>query len=723
MPYVAASGENNSPNTRLAPHNIIVVNSPLSGPSNSPGITTLSAALLQAIGDPQDNEIVFAPTVFCEPNPVIQLTAPLLVAGLQGGHNRIDGRLPNGRIVLDVSPCPDAGIILCGDGRLSLANLILRGGNKRTILLKDRSHLVCDHLHIEGASGPGLALFQRATAQLFNCRIADHLTHGIELHDQGILRIDNSRITTNRQSGIAGFGRVRIEARQCRIEHNGDWNMVLKQESQAHLIECQLGDCRFANIDLSGLASLQTHRCVIRNGERFGLFATDCPTIQLIDTELSHHNGRGIEMQGEGRLSLIRVQIESCGDYGAILFGRSAIEAIDSVVLDNAAHGVCLHDQATGRFERCRFVQNRFSGIGCADDGEGGTVQVRQCLFQGNVLRPIYRGPLHIDPLVPTPLSIRAPFIECVAEPRAEIELFLDRVGEAEQYLTTMQADSNGRFTIDSRLVPEGYVMTATATTHSGATSEFNVIAGHRAGPIISALLGKTGPLSDEAVPHVETGALLRRWRPGSHLILQLEYPIPTSLTRTYAEYLVRQTKPWTAGAITAELREGESKPANHTQVVIPVSYVPASYPDLIDRGGVIYMRWDTRGLFVEPMRILLADGADNKGPCPRILAHEWGHALGLYHARVGLLSRMQGSRPPPPGLVNDFSPTLTYYDVLALHMLYHQSNQQSMTLGQLANRGVMWPQREGQLVRVDDSNEPIFSPRPPPLVTPASPR
>ncbi len=723
-PRLSAFTENTASTAHPTRRATIVVNSSLSGDSTVPGKTTLTAALRQAMNDPRDNEIVFAPAAFHNSKNIVQPAATLLVKDSGAGHDRIDGRLPNGSIVLDVSLCSDAGILIRGDGRLSLSRLTIRGGNQRTILIKDRGRLQGEELTIEGSGGPGVALFQEAVIELVDCRITNHLTHGIELHERATLRIDNSRIDSNRQSGIAAFNQARIETRQCRIQSNGDWNLVLKQESQALLTDCQLDGSRFANLDLGGSARLQANQCIIRDGNKFGLFATDGPVIQLVDTVFSRHGGRGIEIQDAGRITLLRTRIESSGDYGVILFGRSVIEATDSLIRDNTAHGVCLRDQAAGRFELCRFEQNRLSGIGCADHADGGIVQIRQCLFHDNGLRPIYRGPLHIDPLVPTPLSIRGPFIECLADPGAEIDLYIDRAGEAAKYFTTLRADAAGRFELDSRVVPEGFVMTATATTIGGATSEFNVIAGTNAAPVINALLGKTGPLSDNATANIQSDTLLRRWQPGSHLILQMENPPPATPARAYAEFLVARTNAWTAGALTAELRVGPSRSANNGQVVIPVRYVPAQYPDLIDRGGVIYMRWDTRGLFVEPMRILLADGDGKNTPCPRVLAHEWGHALGLYHARVGLLSRMQGSQPPPPGMVNDFSPTLTFYDVLALQMLYHPDNHDGMTLGQLTDRRIVTTLGDRRLVRASDgAKEPVFSPQPPPMATPASPR
>jgi hypothetical protein len=96
-------------------------------------------------------------------------------------------------------------------------------------------------------------------------------------------------------------------------------------------------------------------------------------------------------------------------------------------------------------------------------------------------------------------------------------------------------------------------------------------------------------------------------------------------------------------------------------------------------------MRWDARGHFVEPMQILLATGREARETCPRVLAHELGHVLGLSHVRVGLLSRMQGSIPPTEAFVNDFSPMLTYYDVLALHLLHDAAHADPPPLREVA--------------------------------------
>jgi hypothetical protein len=46
----------------------------------------------------------------------------------------------------------------------------------------------------------------------------------------------------------------------------------------------------------------------------------------------------------------------------------------------------------------------------------------------------------------------------------------------------------------------------------------------------------------------------------------------------------------------------------------------------------------------------------------------------------------MQGSAPPGAGYVNDFSPMMTYYDVLALQALHDPRNTGALSLRQLVH-------------------------------------
>jgi hypothetical protein len=90
----------------------------------------------------------------------------------------------------------------------------------------------------------------------------------------------------------------------------------------------------------------------------------------------------------------------------------------------------------------------------------------------------------------------------------------------------------------------------------------------------------------------------------------------------------------------------------------------------------------------------------------------------------------MQGSMPPSEAFVNDFSPMLTYYDVLALQILHHPQGNIPTTLRQAL---AVAPQPAGTAVASirPESNRPTYSPpvaEPPaldasPTVTPRSNR
>jgi len=674
---------------------------------------TLSLALAEAAADPRDNVIEFDPSLFDASPITLRLTRPIVVATTSSGHDRINAAMAGGSIILDASGCPDAGVMLEGESELTLIGVTIAGGGQRAILVRDHGRITLERVTVRGSGGPGIALFGAGEALLQECLVADNRTHGLELHGQSSAVLSHTTLVGNGQSGLAAFDASRAVGRHCRLCRNGDWNLVLVDESHLRCLDSTLTQSRFANADVGGSASLELTDCILERGLRFGVFATGQAMVTLGGTQVRRHAGRGIELQDRASLRLERCRVESNGEYGMLGFGQSHIRASESVVAYNGAHGVSLRGLAGGEFRQCTFLGNRYSGIGCPDGADGGNIDVTRCLFQKNGLRPIYRGPMHLDPLVPTPVHIDGSIVDCLAEPNARIELFLDRAGEAAHYLRTMQADPRGRFQVDCGEVPDGWVMTATATAQN-ATSEFNVIAGSTSGPVLAALLARTGPLSDRGGP-LWPDSRLRRWKSGTHLVFHIEDP-PSVAVQRYVGFLVRCIEAWTLGAITADVRADDLTAIPAGSVVVPVRYLPTEAPQLSDRGGVTFMKWDPDGCFVRPMEILLATAKDPGESCPRVLAHEIGHTLGLCHVRVGLLSRMQGSTAPHSRVyLNDFSPMLTFYDVQALHVLYDRRSRPGTTLSQLAARRMVPLVPTAEMARAADLPAlPTFSPAAP---------
>lgn len=686
----------------------IVVNS--LHPLHVDGKVNFARALELAAADPRDNVIRFDPAIVAG-EVTIPLAAPIVPPEERAGRDLIEGPADGGSVTLDGSACPDAALILGGGLDFSLSHVTVRGGGQRAILVKERARLTLDHVTLRSQSGPGIALFGESRLEARHCRLDEAQTHGLEVHGNCSVDLASVEISGCQQSGVAGFEQAVIRARQSRLDRNAHWNLVLTGSAAAELEDCTLAGARFANTDISETTKLTTRGCILQDGQRFGLFATGEAKAELRYTRVSGHGSRGIEMQDGAALVLEGAEVDSNRDYGVILFEKCSIRAEGSKFTRNQGHGVSLRGHATGDFEICLFAGNRYSGLGCLDARDGGKVATSRCLFQGNGMRPIYRGPSHLDPLVPTPLSIDARRVACVADPNAIVELYLDRAGEASRYLRTIQADARGRFSVDRSDVPPGWVMAATART-GGSTSEFNVIAGSLATDVLGALLARTGPLSDTG-GDTDLNGDLRRWRSGTKLILHLENP-PSATVERYARFVTDHVADWTRGALRAELSVGPNARAASDDVIVPVQYLAADAPALLGRGGVTFMKWDARGHFISPMKILLATGKEPGETCPRVLAHEFGHVLGLCHARVGLLSRMQGSLAPSDAFVNDFSPMMTFYDVLALHILHDPQWEGggSTTLRQVVRAGMLPPLPQAAVASIRPvSDQPTYSP------------
>ncbi len=658
-------------------------------------VETLLDAERQAASDPRDNVIRFDPVAFGTGAVTIRLAEPIVAvdpgAPGGGGRDRIDGSALEGGLTLDTTACADAGIVVGGEAGLVLQNLTIRGGQQRSILVKDTGRIELQNVTVTRAGGPGVVLFGGARAELRECKLVGNRTHGLELHGEARAALDNVELSRNGQSGLAAFDQSAVEATNCTLDANSDWNAVLTGASRAKLARCTLSKGRFANADVSGTVRLELVDCTLERGERFGIFATGGASLVLTRTRLSEHRGRGIELQDRAAANLTGSRLADNQDYGLILFGDATLRGLATSFAGNGAHGVSFRDRTAGELTHCTFTGNRYSGVGCLDAGDGGAVKVTRCLFRDNGMRPIYRGPLHIDPIVPTPIRIRGDGVEVMTEPGAEIELYVDRAGEAGRYLRTVRADASGRFDVSCNDVPAGWVMTAAATVR-GVTSEFNVIAGTTPGPVLRALVGRCGPLSDEAGdPGAPGDTLLRRWRPGTHLVFHIDQT-PSSAVVRYARFLVDRVGEWTGGSLSAEVAVGEMGRLAPGTIVIPVRYLEPGDPQLLGRGGVTFMKWDEQGHFMLPMEIVLARGAEPRETCPRVLAHEIGHALGLCHVRVGLLSRMQGSVPSSDAFVNDFSPMMTYYDVLALQILHDRRLGPGATLDTVVEHGLIPP-------------------------------
>jgi hypothetical protein len=662
-----------------------VVDRPDDSPDSSTGLT-LREAIERAARDPRDNTIRFAPAVFRPGRVSVQLERPLISAPRpqgRGGCDVVDGGECG--VAIQAGPRAPALIIVRG-GRLTLRKLMLVGGSGQTVLADGGSLELADCAVMRSA-GAGVLLQGGGRLRVAGGRVGEHKTHGIELHDACVLDVAGATIGHNGQAGIALLDRSRATVERCVLDANGQWGVVATNAAAAALRDTRIRGTGFAGVDAAEQAQIDLDGSRISDGGRFGILASGGARLSLRRSGLSGNSWRGIELQGEAVADLCETAVEQSGHFGVVLFGRSKAQIVGGAVRRNRGHGLTIRDQAAVDVSDCAFEDNEYSGAAAPDAGDGGRLRVRRCVFRHNGMRPLFRGPMHIDPPVPTVLGIDGDRVTVRAAPHATVDLYVDPAGEAARYLRTVTADDAGEFDLAIDSVPSGEVITAAATAH-GHTSEFNVIAGRRDAAILAALLARTGPLSD-AGGAIEPSATIQRWRRGTRVVFRFEDRPPRHV-EAYMECLIGALRGWLDGAVDVDVRFGSGAPLPNGVTVVPIRYAPARDDRINGTGGTTFTQWDSLGYFDGPIRIFLARPAAGETACPRVAIHEMLHALGLYHARVGLRSRMQGTPAPPAGQVNDFAPAPTFFDVAALQILYGHRLPAPTTLAQLTSAGLM---------------------------------
>lgn len=678
-PGQAPSGPSSRPGGPVGPE--FVVERLADTPSNPSGLT-LRDALERAARDPRDNLIRLAPGLRDPESRTLTLERPLLYSPAQGvraGRDTLEGG-SRGLVIRAGDALPT--LLRVRGGALRLSNVTLQGGREHTILLADHASLELQACRVTGG-GAGIVATTDSRLQLLDGRIADHGRHGIELRDASLALVQGAVIESNAHAGLAALDRSTATLDRCVIRNCGQWGMTAGNDARVRAVRVELLSAGFASVDCGQRSAVELEACRIADGPRFGILAVDNSALVARRCEIAGNGWRGIELQGQAAADLYECTVERSGHFGIVLFGTSALRMHGGGVRRNRGHGLAIRDRASAEISECLFENNEYGGAGAPDAGDGGRLSVRRCLFHANGMRPVFRGPLHIDPPVPTPRRITSELVVVRTAPHATVDLYADPVGEAARFLRTVTADAAGEFRLRLDEVPAGEVITAAATTADGHTSEFNVVAGPLDPAILAALLARTGPFSDTAGP-LDLSAGIQRWRRGTRVVFVFDERPPRHI-EAYVRWFLDTLPGWVNHAIQVEARFGDAQPLAPRAAIVPIRYASASDPRLNGTGGTTFTQWDASGYFDGSNSIVLARPEPGEQPCPRVAVHEMCHALGLYHARVGLLSRMQGLPPPPAGYVNDFSPVPTFFDVAALHILYAREARGPANLADLA--------------------------------------
>ncbi len=707
--------------------------------ADAPDGLTIRAALRQAASDPRDNVIRFDAAAVRAAGGTITLARPLIFAPpsdtetgndlLDGGgadssdtiprvvvqasslsltahrdinvlpeeagtmpapqtdrppENDTDGRTaPTRRAVTIRAGAGASAVLVIRRGSLTVQNAVFRGGRERTALVTDGGRLQLDRCRVGGSGGPGVTAIGPARIEITGGLIAENRSHGIELYGEAQAHVTDAQVRNNTHAGLAAFASSQAVFQGGELTSNGQWGLIATDNASVRAEHVLIRRSGFANADAAEHARMELEDCRLTDGDRFGALAGGNAALILRRCTVSGHAMRGIESQAGADVDLRDCTIEDSGNFGIVLFGRSTLRAEGGAVRRNRGHGIAVRDQATADVRDCTFEGNEYSGIGAPDARDGGRLSARRCIFRGNGMRPIFRGPMHLDPLVPTVARIDGDRIRVRTVPRATVDLYADRVGEAARLLRTVTADETGAFDLTVGEAPPGEVITAAATTPDGQTSEYNVIGARPDRAILAALVARTGPLSD-AAGGLEPAATVQRWRPGSRVVFRFDAQ-PDAHVEAYVRWFTGCLPAWTGGGIAVAAQFGRTEAAPAGAIVVPIRCAAADDDTVRGTGGTTFTQWDSSGFFTPSVRILLAAPPRGEPACPRVIVHEMCHALGLYHARVGLLSRMQGIPAAAPGYLNDFAPAPTFFDVAAIQMLYETRMDGPATFAQVS--------------------------------------